>query len=271
MANGVYEQAASYEHRFWLQIMGDHARFIYRALAPVETAAIPQALRFIQTFDQLLEQARASAASADWQRLNLQAQQATEELRQFKLELLRRKLTGAVAIGIGETFFNHMVNELEEYLHVLRYLVQGQVPPKENPLHHHLLWVSDAAAHAGVITSYLDGTEKQLKQRGEQFEAQFEAFYLKAIEISGYFRTRLHDFPALRRFNHDVEVGLAIFKDFLRELEEMGIHQQLLGIFTPLMADHMAREECYYLRKLAESTGVAPPACDPGSPRVAFL
>jgi hypothetical protein len=34
------------------------------------------------------------------------------------------------------------------------------------------------------------------------------------------------------------------------------------------MADHMAREECYYLMKLAESTEVVKaPYCDPTKPR----
>ncbi|GAB6889346.1 DUF2935 domain-containing protein [Geobacillus stearothermophilus] len=40
------------------------------------------------------------------------------------------------------------------------------------------------------------------------------------------------------------------------------------GMQSPLMADHMAREECYYLQKLAETTGeVKAPACDPTKPR----
>jgi hypothetical protein len=34
------------------------------------------------------------------------------------------------------------------------------------------------------------------------------------------------------------------------------------------MADHMAREECYYLQKLAQSTKVVEqPTCNPTKPR----
>ncbi|WMJ18250.1 DUF2935 domain-containing protein [Geobacillus proteiniphilus] len=41
-----------------------------------------------------------------------------------------------------------------------------------------------------------------------------------------------------------------------------------LRFLSPLMADHMAREECYYLQKLAETTGeVKPTACDLTKPR----
>ncbi|MFC0297543.1 hypothetical protein [Geobacillus jurassicus] len=41
-----------------------------------------------------------------------------------------------------------------------------------------------------------------------------------------------------------------------------------LDLLPLLMADHMEREECYCLQKLAETTGeVKPPACDPTKPR----
>ncbi len=48
----------------------------------------------------------------------------------------------------------------------------------------------------------------------------------------------------------------------------MELNQEVLGVLSPLMADHMAHEECYYLQKLEETTGeVKPPACDPAKPR----
>ncbi len=75
------------------------------------------------------------------------------------------------------------------------------------------------------------------------------------------------EFPALHRFNNDVEVEMRLFEIFLRELEEMELTEKVLGTFSGLMADHMAREECYYLYKLAESTKGDFPDCDPGKPR----
>ena len=52
MAN--YLQVALFEHRFWLQILGDHSRFILNALSPTETKEIQIAENFIPIFDQLL-------------------------------------------------------------------------------------------------------------------------------------------------------------------------------------------------------------------------
>lgn len=38
MAN--FDQVALFEHRFWLQVLGDHARFIFDTLSPQETEEI---------------------------------------------------------------------------------------------------------------------------------------------------------------------------------------------------------------------------------------
>ncbi|PQP91160.1 DUF2935 domain-containing protein, partial [Paenibacillus sp. AR247] len=52
-------EEALFEHRFWLQILGDHARFIYNALASKEVKDVQTAASFVQWFDRLLGQARS--------------------------------------------------------------------------------------------------------------------------------------------------------------------------------------------------------------------
>ena len=112
----------------------------------------------------------------------------------------------------------------------------------------------DAAGHAGAISSNLDQVEKRLKEKSDQYTKHFEDFYLKAVEMAGYLRTHLSSFPELKKMNVDVTLEMTLFKHFLHELEELELSAQALGTFSPLMADHMSREECYYLMKLAEST-----------------
>jgi hypothetical protein len=85
--------------------------------------------------------------------------------------------------------------------------------------------------------------------------------------MGGYLRTNLHQFPSLSRFNGEVELEITLFKRFLEELKELRINNQALGKFSPLMADHMAREECYYLIKLSQVSEVKQPGCDPTTPR----
>ncbi len=260
-------QAALFEHRFWLQVLGDHARFILNALSPVETAEIQRAHHYIQTFDRLLQQARTELAGAELTALNQNAQRQTIELRSFKLHLLRRHLLGDIGFGLTPTFLNHMVNELEEYLRLLQYIMAGQAPPLFDSIHHHLLWLPDASGHANAITAELDMMEKQWMRQTRTFAKHFDEFYLKAIELAGYMRANVKQFPALGRFNKQVEMEIALFRQFLRELEELELSGEILGSLSPLMADHMAREECYYLLKLSQVSEVKFPACDPAKPR----
>lgn len=257
-----------FEHRFWLQILGDHSRFIFESLAPKEQAEIERANYFIHTFDRLLEYARNNLSAEEINTLNQQANSETQNLRQFKLHLLERHLIGKISISLPPTFINHMVNELEEYQRILEACLSDNWPPTSHPLYYHLVWLLDAVGHADTITSHLDMVEHDYKQKSKHFTKQFEHFHLKAIELAGYLRTNLSDFPALHRFNHQAEMEIQLFQAFLHELEELRLKDEILGTLSPLMADHMSREECYYLMKLSEVSEVKSPDCYPTRPRI---
>ncbi|UOQ94317.1 DUF2935 domain-containing protein [Halobacillus shinanisalinarum] len=259
-----FEKTAKFEHGFWLQVLGDHARFIHDSLAPQQKQEIDLAEYFIQTFDQLLARVEVDNLMA----LSEKAQEEGNRLREFKLHLIEQHLVGKITMGLGPTFINHMVNELEEYLRILDYLKKGEVPPVFHELHHHLLWLLDAAGHAGAISDNMDRIEKKIKMKSDDFTKDFEEFYLKAVEMTGFLRTNLSSFPALERFNSDVSLEMKLFTNFLNEIEELELSKEALGTFAALMADHMMREECYYLTKLAESTELQQPNCDPTKPRL---
>lgn len=116
-----YEQTAKYEHGFWLQVLGDHARFILDSLASNEKAAIEAAEYFKNTFDRLLE----GVETTDLIHLSKRAQEEVKKFREFKLDLIRRHLQGKIDIHLSPTFINHMVNELDEYARILAYLKKG--------------------------------------------------------------------------------------------------------------------------------------------------
>ncbi|MFE0505347.1 DUF2935 domain-containing protein [Peribacillus butanolivorans] len=260
----VWEKKARFEHQFWLQILGDHSRFIHESLAPVEQENIEIASEFIQIFDTLL----GKVNSEDISQLTFAAEDAALKLREFKLNLMKKHLVGKIKIHLSPTFLNHMVNELEEYLRLLKHFKSNQTPPVYHELHHHLVWLLDAAGHAGAISSKLDDVEKRLKEKSDQYTKHFNEYYIKAVELAGYLRTNLSTFPALEKMNVDVTLEIKLFQHFLNELEELELSAQALGTFSPLMADHMSREECYYLMKLAESTNSEKPNCDPAKPRL---
>ncbi|WP_062047425.1 DUF2935 domain-containing protein [Bacillus sp. JCM 19034] len=260
----TFEEVARFENSFWLQVLGDHARFIHDALAPSEAEKIKEARYFIDAFDQLL----VNVNTEDPVLLSNIVTEEVQKLRDYKLIIIGEHLIGKVKIGLGPTFLNHMVNELDEYLVILEYLTKGQSPPTFHELHHHLIWLLDAAGHAGAITDNMDRIEKDIRGKSMAFTKEFEEFYLKAVELKGFLRTNLSKFPALERFNKDVAFEMQLFQCFVDEIEELELSKQALGTFAPLMADHMMREQCYYLMKLAETTEVEDPKCDPTKPRL---
>lgn len=267
MDRKAYEESAMFEHRFWLQVLGDHARFIKDSLSPDETAEIPRARAFIRSFDQLLEQARRPLSNEQWVGISRAALQGAQDIRAFKLHLIARHLSEGVKTSLPPSFFNHMVNEVEEAIRVFTPLSSGLLPPAPGPVHLHLHWLLDAVGHSTAIRDSLDPVEKKLKSAGDDFAKSFEQFYMKAVEIAGLMRTNLQRFPAFSRFNKEVELEVLTFKKFLRELEGMELRAETLGTLSPLMPDHMAREECYYLWKLSLVSEVSLPLCDPAKPR----
>lgn len=261
------EDTVLFEHRFWLQILGDHSRFILDSLPIEEAAEIQRARNFIAVFDSMLGQAQGNITGQALVNLTQQAYLYACEIRAFKLHLLKREFTGKIKIQLSPTFFNHMLNELEEYIGILNTYMTGGIP-FANPVHYHLLWLSDAAGHAAAVISELDETEKIDIEKSRNFEKGFADLYDKAEEVAAYMRTGLDKFPALDCLNCQAENMMVPFKKYLEELLEKKLENKLLGTLMPLILDHMAREECYYLTKLSQVSDVRSPGCDPGKPRV---
>jgi len=152
-------------------------------------------------------------------------------------------------------------------MRILSFVRCEQILPCMHPLHHELLWVKDAQGHAIALSSGLDDTEADLKKQSDEFMKQFRDLYDKAVEFNGYLRTGINEFPALCRYNSEVEIKITLFREFLYKLRELFSTKKALGSIVPLIPDHMLREECYFLIKLAEVSNVDMPDCDPTRPR----
>jgi hypothetical protein len=256
------------EHQFWLQIMGDHARFIFLSLAPNEVEYLQRSQDFIVYYDQLLDQANKVTDIEKLALIGKQAFQLSMQLRDFMLLLLSLTLSSDIKIHLTSSFLNDMINELEEYITILHSL-DSNSSIIYHPMHYHLLWLADAIGHATYISANLDFVEKDMIDKSNYYELQFTDLHVKAVMMNGYLRTQLDNFPSLNRLNKQVETIINSFKDFLEELRDKRINGQLLGTLFPLMADHMAREACYYLWKLSQTAGLTMrPGCNPASPRI---
>lgn len=85
-----YNEVALFEHSFWLQILGDHARFINDSLAESEKELIEKAQYFIHVFDELLQ----NVTIMNPMELSNLAEREVLLLKTFKLNLIERHLVG---------------------------------------------------------------------------------------------------------------------------------------------------------------------------------
>lgn len=256
-----------FEHHFWLQILGDHSRFILNSLSPKETLFINEANKFIFIFDSLLEKSKKPLSSEELSSLNYEAYSASIKIRNFKLTILNKHIEGKINISLHPTFINHMLNELDEYIFILNELIMGNIPTRRD-ISLHLLWLLDGSGHASAISSNLDETEKNLIKESMQYSKVFADLYLKTIEFNGYTRTGICEFPALKKLNMNADQTMSCFKEFLDKLEKNILEKKVLSTLSPLIPDHMHREECYYLTKLSMIAGTKDPECNPTKPRI---
>ncbi|MGE5560894.1 MAG: DUF2935 domain-containing protein [Chloroflexota bacterium] len=268
MPTPSYQMTALFENRFWLQILGDHARFTLNALAPSETQSIQIALQFVGVFDALLAQARQDLSPEQTVTLSRQAWAQACAMRSFQLGLPARQLTGPAAINMPPTMFGHMINETDEYLRILGFLVAEQLPPVLNSLHYHLLWLDDQRSHAAAIACGLDPAERLTSDEVDEYLRAFSCLYLKSEDLTGLTRTGLTQFAAISLLNCQAYDKTMDFTRLLNDITVKRADKRLLGTIPPLMPDHMSREQCYYMHKLAISGGLQPPACDPTRSRV---
>ncbi|NLW47072.1 MAG: DUF2935 domain-containing protein [Firmicutes bacterium] len=194
---------------------------------------------------------------------------AVISFREFKRELLSDRLRNLPITSLPPTFYNHMLNELERFLAVLTIGTPDGIN-KENVLGEHLLWSLDASGHAAALAGDLDKVEYSLRAEAECFLIRFDGLYIKAVELTGYCRSNPPAVqPVLEAFNHKIVKVMQDFMGYLMELKEKILKDRVLSSLSPLIPDHMYREECYYLHKVAGYQPEVPkPECDPGRPRV---
>lgn len=264
---------------FWAAVFRDHATFIYDRLAPDQTEAIRWAKAFKERFTARTEEASALAGLAgiagpagsfvrgaglarfhgqelghfeqETERLVAPMVNEIAEFMEFKRCLVELKLDCAIKLALGPGLLQHMVNEADEAILALNGMREEQFPDlASRALHSHLLWLPDASGHAAALDSEMDGSEQLLKGQAREFQAIFSGMQIKATELATMLQVRPRMVGALRRLNVDALTQIGLFRSFLAELREHTEECEVLGNLVPLFADHMLREELYYMEQL---------------------
>jgi hypothetical protein len=273
------------ENWFWSSIFRDHALFIQTNMSAEEEQMYQWAREFHQSFEQLYNGAAALARSAgingpagsyavagqppDAPLARLQGQEllhyeqqaqrtsqaileSLSPLVSFKEDIIQRKLDCKLKLALSPTLVQHMVNEAQEAQRTLdRVRERASLPPALQSLHHHMVWLPDAAGHAAALHAGLDGTERKLLTSTEEFKQIFNGMHIKALELYTMLRVAPRMVGALTRLNQDAVAEIGLFRAFLTELREHLDGCEILNInLAPQLADHMLREELYYTEKL---------------------
>lgn len=226
---------------FWFRILHDHTVFIEEALDEAETELRNRILTIRQEIEQLM--------TNPIERINRQGKQprvhkTAISFLDFKRHLLKGKLDNNIAIALPPTFINHMINEIVEFLYYIDDYMNGR--QYKVTLDVHKLWLVDTEGHLATIIAHLDPVEKHLKTKLKENKKHIHHVWCMVEEFIGYLRA-VDDFTQLQRVSDLSREQVIVYLNLITEVNELYNAGLLCSTLTPLMLDHMYREQKWYL------------------------
>ncbi|WP_179223531.1 DUF2935 domain-containing protein [Paenibacillus tyrfis] len=252
-----YSQMTAWdEHRFWIEILEDHAYFMRDYLSPAEEKWVDTAQEYIEAFRGLRE--RLYAVDRD---LPYESPEMAEFAKagystavgyfQFEGNMQHLQVQNRVNLNLTPTFLNGTLNENQEYLRLLLYAMRAERPP-ELPLVDLIdLWLEDQLGHAVLARNALDPVEIPLSLKVHQVEQEFQAHIVKNKAIRGYLRFTPPLFPVQRSFAKEVSESVVVFYHLIEHILDLYRDSPLLNRATLRFLEHHLPETRYFLRKLA--------------------
>jgi hypothetical protein len=254
------------EHRFWLEIIQDHAYFVRDHLSVSETRYVQDAEAYIAAFQSLLVQLEGMDRgirydSPEQMAFAQRAAPTADGYYRFEGHLQRLRIANQVNLNLSPTYLNGTLNENQEYLRLLSFAVQGIVP-KELPLVDLLdLWLEDQLGHAILLANVLDPAEFGLQEQAAQFAQTFRALFTKNELIRGYLRFSPPQIPVQLKLARDTLLAVQQFYALVERVITQYEQTELLDRTTLRFLEHHLPESCYFMRKLVEQVpGQAIPA-----------
>lgn len=122
------------EHRFWLEILDDHAHFVRDYLSPTEGQWVRLAQQYIDAFHGLrirlsqLNPQQLDAKAPEMVAISQSIYPVAAGYYRFEGEMQRLRILNEVNLNLTPTYLNGTLNENQEYLRLLQYYVQGRQP-----------------------------------------------------------------------------------------------------------------------------------------------
>ncbi|TCW41433.1 DUF2935 family protein [Laceyella sacchari] len=244
------------EHRFWLQILYEHALFVYENLSPGETEAVTQACAFMHEFCELLSELSGMDPHAPVHAptnvgFAQRAYAVASRYCQFEEGLQKRRINNEVVLSLSPSYFNGTLLEAKEYIRLLSYYVKGIQPPHLPLLSLLNTWLIDQLGHSILLINMLDPLETIVATRSERFRNLFRSLLSQAQSMAMFPYSESEIYPRLALLGHETADVVKRFYRYVETVTRLYRKRQVLNKTTLRFLEHHFSETNYFLIKLS--------------------
>ncbi|MFE8701405.1 DUF2935 domain-containing protein [Cytobacillus sp. FJAT-54145] len=253
----AYQEISPWEeHRFWLEILKDHAYFVRDYLSPAEIQWVEKANQFIKWFEQVETQLsrispNAQVQSNEMMAFSRNAYDVAYNYSLFEGQIMNLRLYNKININLTPTYFNGTLNENMEYLRILSYYMKGQAYQPLALTDLLDLWLEDQLGHAALLIRLVDGVEFDIIQSATALKGKFSQHIVKNNAIKGYLRVTQEGFPIQIRFGYEVAESVIQFNELVSHAVHLFKDDELINQATLRFLEHHFPESCYFMNKLS--------------------
>ncbi|MGI6192658.1 MAG: DUF2935 domain-containing protein [Christensenellales bacterium] len=176
--------------------------------------------------------------------LNKKAIKATEELIQFKTNVLCDVLDGKMFTFNYPLLIKHIIREAELYCKTLKKLQnREEFNYEKEAVDQEFFWNRQMAEHAKFIRGLLDPTENELICQANEFGCEFDRLTAAAKKAE-------EDAASFARVTHESLKATKDLRNFKAQGTQGILNCNIKSIIIPLLGDHVLREANHYIRLL---------------------
>lgn len=244
------------EHLFWLEILQDHAYFIRDHLSPSEIEYVNISQQYIKLFGDLIVLLRSIPRSVNHRDdamiyFSKRAWPVANGYFEFEGKMQALRIDNKVNLNLSPTYLNGTLAENQEYLRILRQLVQGKEPVILPLVDLMDLWLEDQLGHAVLFKNLLDPIEMVATRQAEAYISQYQVFIVQNRHLKGYLRFKEPGFARQREFAYDVGKTTLEMNRFISSMVIKYKESKILNKSTLRFLEHHFPETCYFIKKLS--------------------
>lgn len=236
---------------FWLEIMKEHAIFIYSGLPHEKGDLLEKAKRFEtlykNEYDQWKNMHKSSATETEIAINN--SISLTEQFLSFKLLLLELKKTCKLEGSLFPLQLDHVAREAQEYLFLLK-KINPSLPDLVIPgtLSKELFWIGIMGDHASFVDHLLDPTEQNMICVAQTFAKDYYSFLPACNTVISPITNN--------SLTGQIFTETTNLRNWKAELTQLRKECRLHAIVPPLFFDHLKREADFFLTFLRNENNI---------------